>query len=475
MKIQNPSSSSSVVVRLCLSVLLATTSSSTPTTTLAFVVPQTLSWSTSASSSMYVTKTTKNHDPISNSNNDNYDRVIQAGGGVAVVPPGDCLLFDPSIEGMLGGDDSLQQRLHKGTNFVYLPAKQPQQETTAIATGSTTAGTTVESPIPPQDVTIVDAQAWLEYLDAYDGVPPPPFAKAANPVQAILLGRTKLIDDSAPGDIQHILLRLPQGFHYVEGQSLSVIPPGIDPKTNKGHKPRLYSIASTRYGDLLDGTTVSLCVRRAEYVDPQTGLMDPTKAGVCSNFLCDLQRGQTVDIAGPVGKTMLLPQDPTTDIIMVATGTGIAPFRAFLHRLFVEDTVAQHQFQGQAWLVLGVPTTGGILYKPEFDAMLLRNAAKAATRHDKHHLPLEIDYAISREMINPIDGGKLYVQHVLQQNSDKLWQRLEDGAHIYFCGLKGMMPGILQSLEQVAISRGMDWTATLKKYQQNNQWHVEVY
>ena len=120
-------------------------------------------------------------------------------------------------------------------------------------------------------------------------------------------------------DIQHVLLQLPEGMHYVEGQSLSVIPPGTT-ENGKNHKPRLYSIASTRYGDLLDGKTVSLCVRRAEYIDPTTGLVDDSKKGVCSNFLCDIQKGDKVNVAGPIGKTMLLPEDPSKDIIMVATG-----------------------------------------------------------------------------------------------------------------------------------------------------------
>ncbi|KAG7351664.1 ferredoxin-NADP+ reductase [Nitzschia inconspicua] len=389
------------------------------------------------------------------------DRVVKAGAGLPVVPSGDCLLFDPAVEGMLGGDHSLQDRLQQGTSFVYLPATAPSTIGTSVSTTTTTAAAT-----PPPNVNVIDAQAWLEQLDV-NGSVPPPFAKANAPVQATVLGRAKLIDDTAPGDIQHVLLRLPNGFHYVEGQSLSVIPPGVDAKTGKKHKPRLYSIASTRYGDLLDGTTVSLCVRRAEYFDPLTGAVDPTKAGVCSNFLCDLQAGQVVDVAGPVGKTMVLPQDPTKDIIMVATGTGIAPFRAFLHRLFMEDTIARHQFQGTAWLILGVPTTGGLLYKPEFDAMV-----RISNKSNKNNL--EIDYAISREMTNSV-GEKLYVQHVLQQQADKLLERLENGAHIYFCGLKGMMPGILEALEQVAMSRRLDWTSTLKKYQQNNQWHVEVY
>jgi len=373
------------------------------------------------------------------------ERVVKAGGGVPVIPPGDRLLFDPSEQGMLGGDHSLDERLTRGTSYSYLPPK-------VVDSG------------PPAGVVMHDAQAWLEHLDAA-GAPPSAFAKANAPVKATVLGRTKLIDDSAPGDIQHIVLQLPPGFHYVEGQSLSVIPPGMM-ENGKRHKPRLYSIASTRYGDLLDGQTVSLCVRRAEYIDPITGIADPSKAGVCSNFLCNVQRNDVVDVAGPVGKTMLLPSDPKTDIIMVATGTGIAPFRAFLHRLFMEETIARHQFQGTAWLILGVPTTGGLLYKPELDAMLMSGSPQGS---------LEIDYAISREMTNSVDGGKLYVQHVLQQQSQKLFERLESGAHIYFCGLKGMMPGILEALEQVATARGFDWSTTLKKYQKNNQWHVEVY
>ena len=364
-------------------------------------------------------------------------RIKKAGGGVPIQPAGGRSLFDPAIEGRLGGTDNLNQRLTQGPSYVESTS---HFETSALAT------------------TIEDAQHWLEDI----GIPSN-FAKPTQPVTATILGRARLIDEAAPGDIQHVVMKLPEGFHYVEGQSLSVIPPGVDDK-GKPHKPRLYSIASTRYGDLLDGTTVSLCVRRAEFVDPVTGVVDPTKMGVCSNFLCSAKSGDTVQVAGPVGKTMLLPDDSSKDIIMVATGTGIAPFRGFLHRLFMENTVARHMFTGRAWLILGVPVTGGLLYPQEI-AVMQANAAVGN---------LEVTYAISREMKNS-SGGKLYVQDVLAERAEELFRRLDAGAVIYFCGLKGMMPGILEALENVAQQQGIDWAAKLDELKKNHQWHVEVY
>lgn len=130
----------------------------------------------------------------------------------------------------------------------------------------------------------------------------------------------------------------------------------------------------------------------------------------------------------------------------------------------MENTVAGHMFNGRAWLILGVPTTGGLLYPDELQVMQQRANGQ-----------LEVSYAISREMTNAIDGGKLYVQHVLQQRADDLFQRLDQGAVVYFCGLKGMMPGILDALEVVARDRGIDWSQRLSQLKANEQWHVEVY
>jgi ferredoxin--NADP+ reductase len=383
-------------------------------------------------------------------------RIKSVGAGIALSPAGQIdattlrfQLFDPAQEGKLQGTASLDERIKLGSGYQYLA---DNNELTAAT--------------DQQFLLDDNTQHWLEYLDNGGAdVVPAAFAKATQPVVATVIGRGRVIGDDAPGDIQHVVLRLPDGMHYVEGQSLSVIPPTTD-ADDKPHKPRLYSIASTRYGDLLDGQTVSLCVRRAVYVDPVTGVTDATKNGVCSHFLCDTAIGDTVQVAGPVGKTMLLPKNPATDIIMVATGTGIAPFRAFLHRLFVETTVAAHLYSGTAWLILGVPTTSSLLYESEIAAM-------QANGQNGHQL--QVSYAISREMTNA-QGGKLYVQDILADRIGDVLQRLDDGAVIYFCGLKGMMPGILTALETACTRQGgLDWKTRLDGWKKNGQWHVEVY
>ena len=63
----------------------------------------------------------------------------------------------------------------------------------------------------------------------------------------------------------------------------------------------------------------------------------------------------------------------------------------------------------------------------------------------------------------------------MAERAEELFYRLDAGAVIYFCGLKGMMPGILEALESVAGQRGIDWSARLSELKANHQWHVEVY
>mmetsp|Transcript_8984 Transcript_8984/g.8872 ORF Transcript_8984/g.8872 Transcript_8984/m.8872 type:complete len:371 (-) Transcript_8984:149-1261(-) len=288
--------------------------------------------------------------------------------------------------------------------------------------------------------------------------------KAKEPFVGKVVSVKRIVGPLAVGETCDIIIDHQGKMPYWEGQSYGVIPPGINEKNGKPYTNRLYSIASTRYGDDMKGKTTTLCVRRATYWDDEMKADDPAKKGVCSNFLCDTKPGSEVMLTGPAGKVMLMPeQNPETDLIMIATGTGIAPYRAFLRRLFFEATPAATNYKGQAWLFLGVAGKENLLYDADWQQTL-----------KKFPENFRLDYALSREAMNK-DGGKMYIQDKVEEYSDEVFERMEKGAHMYFCGLKGMMPGILAMFERVSVSKGIEWKDKLKHWKEEGQWHVEVY
>ncbi len=266
-----------------------------------------------------------------------------------------------------------------------------------------------------------------------------------------------IVGPGAPGDTHHIVLELTDpNFTYLEGQSIGIIPEGTDDK-GKSHKPRLYSIASTRQGDDGEGRTVSLSVKRLVYNHPDTGA---EVKGVCSNFLCDLKPGDDVQITGPAGKTFLLPNDPNATLVLIATGTGIAPFRAFIKHLFEED----QSFKGQIWLFFGVPTSSTLLYKEDIERY------KSLYGHQ-----FRVDYAISREQ-KTADGAKMYVQNRMAEYASEFWDLIhKDNTYTYMCGLKGMEDGIASFMNPLAEKHGQEWKALQKTLKKAGKWNEETY
>jgi ferredoxin--NADP+ reductase len=288
--------------------------------------------------------------------------------------------------------------------------------------------------------------------------------KPKNPYVGKVLSNEPLVQEGGSGIVQHITMDLSEGdLHYLEGQSIGVIPDGTDEK-GRPHKLRLYSIASTRHGDNMEGETVSLCVRQLEYKDPESG---ETVYGTCSTFLCGIEPGADVKITGPVGKEMLLPDDEDATVIMLATGTGIAPFRAYLWRMFKDverEANPDYQFKGKAWLIFGVPYTENILYKEELEEL-----------QAKYPDNFELTYAISREQKNA-EGGKMYIQHRVAENAERIWELVQDPkTHTYMCGLKGMEDGIDEALASEAEKNGVNWEDYRKQMKKDHRWHVETY
>ncbi len=284
--------------------------------------------------------------------------------------------------------------------------------------------------------------------------------KPKNPLIGKCIENRELVKEGGVGRVRHLTFDVSDSeLRYLEGQSIGIIPPGKDDK-GKPHKLRLYSIASTRHGDYGDDNTVSLCVRELVYQHPET---NETIYGVCSSYLCNLDKGADVTITGPVGKEMLLPEDPNANIIMMATGTGIAPFRAYLQRMF-EEKHEDYKFNGFAWLIFGVPYTENILYKEDLEKL-----------QEEFPNNFRITYAISREQKTD-DGKKMYIQNRVAQQVSEIWKLLQDEkTHAYICGLKGMEDGIDEALSAEAQKNGADWSDFQKSLKKAGRWHVETY
>jgi ferredoxin--NADP+ reductase len=283
--------------------------------------------------------------------------------------------------------------------------------------------------------------------------PAPRFLPEA-PGIARVLSSTRLTPDSAT-EVRHLVLDL-DGLDcpYLEGQSLGILIPPL-PDRGHGSKLRFYSIASPRAGDDGAGRTVSLCVKRMVLVDPQTGAEHPSAA---SDYLCGVRPGDSLAIAGPFGSTLLLPEDPATHLILVATGTGIAPFRGFLGHIFGPAG----NWTGEVHLFLGARSAAECLYRDEIEAHAARPNFFA-------------HFAFSAEE-QTAEGHRAHVHHRMAEQMDRLWALLDQpSTHLYLCGKKGMEPPIEQALEQRAHRDRISWRAFHRMLQDTGRLRVETY
>jgi benzoyl-CoA 2,3-epoxidase subunit A len=263
---------------------------------------------------------------------------------------------------------------------------------------------------------------------------------SAKPATALVQGNYRLTAEGADSDVRHIILDLGvQTFPILEGQSIGVIAPGVD-ANGRPHRMRLYSVSSPRDGERPHTNNLSLTVKREE-------------RGVCSNYLCDLDRGAKVSLAGPFGGTFLMPDDPQANLIMICTGTGAAPFRGFTMRRqrTTPDSTGMTLFFG-ARAPESLPYFGPLGKVPE-------------TLLKKH-------FAFSR-----VAGAtKEYVQDRMRAESTAVAEALKgDHTYIYICGLKAMESGVEKALSDIAGEAGLDWRDLRAVMREAGRYHVETY
>ena len=273
-----------------------------------------------------------------------------------------------------------------------------------------------------------------------------------SPTQATVVGNFKVNEAGTSNETHHIVIDFgSMPFPVLEGQSVAIVPPGVD-ASGKPHHARQYSIASPRNGERAGYNNLSLTVKRV--VEDHDG--KPVK-GVCSNYLCDVKVGDTIQVIGPFGNSFLMPNHPKSNIVMICTGTGSAPMRGMTEwRRRLRQT---GKFEGgKLMLFFGARTQEEL---PYFGPL--------------QKLPkdfIDISFAFSRTPGQP----KRYVQDAMRERAADLVALLKDpNTYFYVCGLKSMEEGVVLALHDVATHAGLNWDqlgATLKK---EGRLHLETY
>jgi sulfite reductase (NADPH) flavoprotein alpha-component len=210
-------------------------------------------------------------------------------------------------------------------------------------------------------------------------------------------------------------------------------------RTLKKLQPRLYSISSSPKAH---AGQVHLTVGAVRYEKDGRA-----RKGVCSTFLADRAPpgAMRVGVFVHSNNAFRPPANGDLPMIMVGPGTGIAPFRAFLHERLATGA------KGKNWLLFGDQrATTDFLYRDELEAL---QKSGALTR---------LDTAFSRDQ-----AEKIYVQHRMLEAATELYAWLEAGAHFYVCGdASRMAKDVDAALHQVVERAGGKTAAQAADYVQ---------
>lgn len=271
--------------------------------------------------------------------------------------------------------------------------------------------------------------------------------------QATLVRSERITPVAAKEDVRHLVFRREDlSIHCQAGQCIRVMAPGQ--YGNKVH-PRLYLIAEPD-ADRDGAAEFALCVRRHDYIDDFNGERYP---GIASNYLCDLNVGDSIQFAGPLGYPFEIPENRRAGLVMIGMGTGIAPFRALIRYIYEK----LGSWEGKVRLFYGARSGLEMLYMNDENKDLAQyvyqptfKAFQAISPRPAFDAPVDLDKALA-------------------QNAAEVWEMLQDAqTHIYLAGVDDMLPRVEQALVDMAGSR-QAWEKIRDDLKASRRWHEVLY
>jgi sulfite reductase (NADPH) flavoprotein alpha-component len=230
---------------------------------------------------------------------------------------------------------------------------------------------------------------------------------------------------------------------------------------------RMYSISSTMDQDSLDGADeLTLTIGRLHYQTRDTEVShQEERHGTTSHYLGDTtfitpeERGQvSLELVHP--PRFSLPDDPSTPIVMFAGGTGVAPFRGFIHER------AQQANGGENWLFVGTRTRDEFYYQEEFEPLAAQGKLNVRPAFSRD----AVDVKLQGDKFAFEPGDRRYIgdEMLREENAKALWDLLRSkkeggqGACFYVCGRTGFANSVMEAIKEI-----------LRRYSEGTEEEIE--
>lgn len=276
------------------------------------------------------------------------------------------------------------------------------------------------------------------------------------PVSEAVVTESVRITPQERDEVRRIKLRIDDpAFRFSVGQSIGVVVPGPHPMGNQFHTRR-YSIASGHTHSSGDEIELELLVRRCFYIDDISGEKYP---GIASNFLCDAEAGGRITITGPYRSPFKIPDDDRANLLMIGTGTGVAPFRAFIQEVYAK----REAWRGQVRLYYGARSGMDLLYRNDEEDDLSNYYDQASFK------------AFRALITKPMATDAQTLEAALKEHASDIWELVQaPETHVYLAGL-GKVAEAFDRIMQEAAGDGMAWMAVKEGLRAQGRWSELIY
>lgn len=274
--------------------------------------------------------------------------------------------------------------------------------------------------------------------------------------RASVVSSERITSEQSKDEVRELVLEIEgDGPTFSIGQSIGVLAPGSEAFGNSHHF-RLYSVAELPERAASGRSRLKIAVRRCFYIDTYSG---ERFKGVASNYLCDLRTGDNLTVTGPYGLAFEVPEEHDANLILIGSGTGIAPFRAFVKHIYSDIP----NWKGRVWLFYGARSGLEMMYMNDlrddfaqyYDQETFQ-AFKALSPRPNWADPIAWDLAIA-------------------ERGDELWTMLGDPKTFVFVAGLEKMRNQLDTVFAGLAGRTEKWQRRKAELQAGGRWTELLY